>query len=99
MGFFEDIIKEASGGIKWDDRGVSIITPAEFAYLKVKSKYRGLEGKIYCMRPIGSTCWRTTHRSYIRAMNKIAYGGDDYLILTDKRATLIIVGKCEAIIE
>lgn len=46
----------------------------------------------------GKTWW-TTRRSFIKAMNKLAYVGSDYLILTDDRANEIIIGNNEGILK
>jgi hypothetical protein len=93
MGFFEDTIKKAQAGIEQDGRKELIIFPVQRAYIKVKSKYRGLKGKIFCVRFADEYTWYTSRRSLRRAMDKLAYTIGDYLILDDERAHKIMVRR------
>jgi hypothetical protein len=99
MGFFEDIIKKAHEGVEQDKKSELIVPIVQSAYIKVKSKYRGLEGKIYCMKFAKGNTWWTTSRSFIKAMHKLAYAGSDYLVIIDERADVIIIGNQEGIIK
>lgn len=68
------------------------------AYLKIKSKYRGLEGKIYCMEITKGNVWWATRSSFRKALHKLAYPGCDYLVIVDDRANSIIIGNQEGVI-
>jgi hypothetical protein len=93
MGFFEDTIKKVQAGFECDGRNDLIIFPVQRAYIKVKSKYRGLKGKIFCVRFADEYTWYTSRRSLRRAMDKLAYTIGDYLIIDDERAHKIMVRR------
>ena len=99
MGFFEDTIKKAHEMVEQDKKSELIVPIVQRAYIKVKSKYRGLEGKIYCMKFANGNTWWTPRRSFIKAMDKLAYAGSDYLVIIDERADGIIIGYQEGIIK
>jgi hypothetical protein len=91
MGFFEDTIKKAHEVVEQDKKSELIVPIVQRAYIKVKSKYRGLKGKIFCVRFADEYTWYTSRRSLRRAMDKLAYTIGDYLILDDERAHRIMV--------
>lgn len=99
MGFFSNLIKEACSCVERDDRNAHIVFPVQRAYIKVKSKYRGLEGKIFCERYFDEHTWYASRRSLKKAMDKLAYTVGDYLVLSDNRAHRIIIRDWEGVIK